>query len=128
MCFKQIFSSAEKPYIEEVLSRLKISKFFIPKILSRANCIILPESIAVKNIYESSTDPNNTLLIDNEVSTFVLQPYNGIYIPSFNGNEKDSELLRLGQFLLKLHESTNLKESLYESGYNLGDMVKNAIA
>ena len=79
--------------------------------------------MAIKNVQVLAKHVEDIILVDNSICSFFANPGNGIYIPSFNGNEKDNELLRLGQFLLTLQDRENLSNSLHDAGYDLDDIL-----
>jgi TFIIF-interacting CTD phosphatase-like protein len=107
-----------------VIKALNIGKFLNPIVFSRESCTILSNGMAIKNIQVLGRHVEDIILIDNSICSFFLYPRNGIYVPSFNGNEKDIELLRLGQFLLTLQDSVNLSNSLHDAGYYLDEILE----
>jgi TFIIF-interacting CTD phosphatase-like protein len=107
-----------------VLKALNIQKYCSSLIFSREDCLVLPNNLSLKNIELLGRYAEDVLLIDNSICSFCLQPASGIYISSFYGDEKDSELLKLGQFLVSIQDSENLAASLRKAGYDLYDTLK----
>ena len=108
-----------------VVQALGISKFVSERVFCREHCGMVSNGMAVKDVHVLAECVEDVVLVDNSICSLVLNPRNGIYVPSFNGNDKDNELLKLGQFLLSIHESSKcLCSSLYSAGYNLEDLLK----
>ena len=109
-----IFTASHSCYANEVLDRLD-PKGIIQHRLYRENCVYTEEGLYVKDLRTINREMKDMILVDNAMYSFGFQLENGIPILPFYHNKDDNELLHLKSFLLKLHESNDVREKLKES-------------
>ena len=94
----------------------------IKRIYSNKFCSRI-DAISIKDLRFVSNDLNSIVIVDNNISSFVRQLSNGIWIKSYYGDEHDIELMGMLRKLLKLKDCANIPEQLskdygYENLYN----------
>lgn len=95
-----VFSTCTKSETDFLISKIDPEKKYITYSLNRENCIVRENSYCLKDlrIFIGRT-LEKTIIIDNNIFAFSGQMENGIYIPSFQGNKDDCELLTVMEFL-----------------------------
>ncbi len=97
-----LFTKATKPYTDEILSNVKIDKYFID-LKYRDECHGIP-----KNLLKYNIDLDNSILIDDKLSN-KYENQNLYHIPRFNSYVKyDLEMFKLFGFIL----CANIKKDL----------------
>lgn len=97
-----MFTASDARYAEALCSCIDPERKYIRRILHRGHCIKKGDSYikdlrALKNVALS-----RVIIVDNSVLSFAAQLENGIYIPPFMGQEQDTELEKVGRFLLHI--------------------------
>ena len=100
-----IFTAGTSEYADPILNIIDKKKIIFDKILYRQHTIIM-DNIFVKDLSKLGRDLSKVIIIDNMPQNFKLQKENGIFIKSFNGdNKKDSTLFDLIPILKKITEN-----------------------
>ena len=81
------------------------------------------DAITLKDLHYVSDDLSSIVMVDNNISSFMRQLSNGIWVKSYLGDEQDAELMGLLRKLLKLKDCASIPEQLskdygYENLYN----------
>ena len=95
-----VFTSSQYSYAEEIIKIIDKNKI-ISKIYSRKDCSFF-DDVFYKDLNKINDDLSHTIIIDNYPECYLLQHFNGLPIPSFTGNPKDNELLKLIPLLERL--------------------------
>jgi len=66
----------------------------------------------IKDLNILGRDLAKTLIIENTLNAFAYQPENGILVKTFEGDEKDDCLQKLGELLLRIKDENDLREAL----------------
>lgn len=98
-----IFTAAEKEYANFILDELDKNNSISYKLYRRHTKY--KNGIFLKDLSKIGRDLNKICIIDNNKSNYSLQPYNGINISSFMGEQNDEELLFLSCQLMKIIDS-----------------------
>ena len=107
-----IFTSSQYSYAEEIIKIIDKNKI-ISKIYSRKDCSFYNE-IFYKDLNKIKKDLSKTIIIDNYPECYLLQHFNGLPIPSFIGDPKDNELLKLLPILEKLSKVKDVRNYIRE--------------
>lgn len=102
----------------------------ISYILNRENCIVRDQGFYIKDIrILNNRSLESVVIIDDNVFSFSSQMENGIYVPSFQGEEGDTTLLDLIPFLSNLIglEDVRPKVSQFSGVYDLLKQYNNMI-
>ena len=84
-------------------SKLDPEGRWIAQVFDRTSCIPRDGMFYIKDLrIFQDRSLANIIMIDNMPFSFVGQLDNGIYIPSYTGDERDNELFPIMQFLLTL--------------------------
>lgn len=100
------------------------SSAYFSHVLTREQCFLVPEhNTYVKDLglLLGGRSLRDILIIDNKVESFSGQLDNGIPIPDYTGDATDAMLFLLRDFLLDLHENSNLVEAMHKSLDGLHD-------
>ena len=102
-----LFTAGTSEYADPILNIIDKKKIFFDKILYRQHTIIM-DNVFVKDLSKLGRDLSKVIIIDNMPQSFKLQKENGIFIKSFNGdNKKDSTLFDLIPILKKIAGNSN---------------------
>ena len=102
-----VFTSGQYSYAEEIIKIIDKQKI-ISKIYSRKDCSFYNQ-IFYKDLNKIKDDFSHIIIIDNYPENYLLQPFNGIPIPSFIGDPNDCELLKLLPILEKLSKVKDVR-------------------
>ena len=98
-----IFTAAEKEYANFVLDEIDKNNSISYKLYRRHTKY--KNGIFLKDLSKIGRDLSKICIIDNNKFNFSLQPFNGINISSFMGEQNDEELLFLSCQLMKIIDS-----------------------
>jgi CTD small phosphatase-like protein 2 len=98
-----IFTAAEENYADLVLNELDKNKIISYKLYRKHTQLL--NGIFFKDLSKLGRDIQKICIIDNNKFNFSLQPFNGINISSFMGEQNDEELLFLSCQLMKIIDS-----------------------
>lgn len=102
-----VFTSSQYSYAEEIIKIID-KKNVISKIYSRKDCSFF-DDIFYKDLNKINEDLSHTIIIDNYPECYLLQHFNGLPIPSFTGNPKDNELMKLIPLLQRLSKVKDVR-------------------
>jgi Dullard-like phosphatase family protein len=102
-----VFTSSQYSYAEEIIKIIDKNKI-ISKIYSRKDCSFF-DDVFYKDLNKINDDLSHTIIIDNYPECYLLQHFNGLPIPSFTGNPKDKELLKLIPLLERLSKVKDVR-------------------
>ena len=102
-----VFTSSQYSYAEEIIKIIDKNKI-ISKIYSRKDCSFF-DDVFYKDLNKINEDLSHTIIIDNYPESYLLQHFNGLPIPSFTGNPKDNELLKLIPLLERLSKVKDVR-------------------
>lgn len=106
-----LFTASTQPYAEAIVQSLDPEGLTINYILHRAHCFETRNGYAIKDLrIIKNRDLKNILIVDNLVHSFGLQISNGIPILEWEGNEHDTELKHLAEYLLEAKDADNLAD------------------
>ena len=119
-----LFSAASPEYTNKIAKKLDPNGKFFTNILNENQCISRGNKYFLKDLrIFKGRDLKDIVIIDNEVFNFSSQIDNGIYVPTFKGEEDDQELLKLLDFLLTL-EGVNDVRPLVKKFSGIGRLRK----
>ena len=97
-CELIIFTSSSQQRADEYINKIEKNKKYFKRRLYRDYCTLIGAAY-VKDISKLGRDLSKTIIIDNDLGCFYLQPENGILIKSFNGEKDDKNLFSLIKIL-----------------------------
>jgi CTD small phosphatase-like protein 2 len=96
-----VFTAAHRTYANEVKKIIDPDNTFIDHLLTRENCTKINDAY-VKDLSTLNRNLANTIIVDDQLHSFIMQTSNGILIPPWEGEADDRELVLLGKFLVDL--------------------------
>ena len=99
-----VFSASSEKYASPIIDIIDTKKVITKKFF-RKDCLHLNNSETfsyIKDLEKIDKNYNDIIIIDDNVSSFVLQKENGIPIKSWRGDQEDIELLKLIPILKNL--------------------------
>ena len=114
-----IFTASSKGYADTIIDYIDPSKTFFKFRLYRDACIPIQKHIYIKDLrIIKNYEPSNIVLMDNSLYSFINQPSNGMLLYSFYWDDKDDQLIRAKNFLIKyICNAKDVREDL-EKWYN----------
>jgi CTD small phosphatase-like protein 2 len=98
-----IYTAAEEGYASTALKLLDPELKYVKRLVTRPHCFPLSNGMLVKDLrIFADRNVEEMLIADNSVLSFPFQLANGIPVSPYCGNEDDTELLRLRQYLEEL--------------------------
>lgn len=102
-----IFTASVREYGNEVIDKLDPNAKCTIR-LFRENCTLFNGHL-VKDLSTLNRDMASTIIIDNNITSFLFQPQNGIHIKSFINDPTDSELIDLIPFLKEMSKLDDVR-------------------
>ena len=107
-----VFTASRMDYANAILSLIDPQKKFIHHVFNRNSCICKRgRFIKCLNIF-SDRCLDNMILVDNSVISFYCNMNHGIHINSFEGDKRDSELLKLRKYIKEIASSENVEKEI----------------
>jgi CTD small phosphatase-like protein 2 len=119
------FTASHSSYADQVMNRIDPDRRFLRYRLSRDACVMhsssssfsglsspRDQSVYVKDLRCLGRDMRHVVIVDNNPASFMFQPYNGIPITSWFGDQDDRELLNLQEFLIQLSRAEDVRPVL----------------
>jgi CTD small phosphatase-like protein 2 len=101
-----VFTASTQAYADAVLDRIDPQKVLIQHRLYRQHCVLHDEhKYLVKDLSRLGRDLKKVVLADNNPECFAYQPHNGLQVPTWTGDVKDTALRDLVPWLQKLARS-----------------------
>ena len=109
-----IFTASSKGYADTIINYIDPSHTIFNFILYRDACIPIQNSIYIKDLrIIRNYEPSNVILLDNSLYSFINQPKNGMLVYSFYWDDKDDQLIRAKNFLIKhIYNAKDVREEL----------------
>lgn len=111
------FTAGLPVYARPVIQHLDPEKRIFQKVWFRDSCSLNyaigaygKDLRTMKQLF----DPNRTILVDNNIFSFVPQPMNGIHVPDFYNNPSDRELPRVLDIVKDLSACRDVRPVLHE--------------
>ena len=109
-----IFTASSKGYADTIIDYIDPSHTIFNFRLYRDACIPIQNSIYIKDLrIIRNYEANNVILLDNSLYSFINQPNNGMLVYSFYWDDKDDQLIKAKNFLIKyLYKAKDVREEL----------------
>ena len=109
-----IFTASSKGYADTIIDYIDPSHTIFNFRLYRDACIPIQNSIYIKDLrIIRNYEANNVILLDNSLYSFINQPKNGMLVYSFYWDDKDDQLIKAKNFLIKyLYKAKDVREEL----------------
>lgn len=104
-----IWSAGHKRYVRAIESILfspdnEVYRNKCVKVLTRKDCNEITKTSVLKDLNSKGFNLENTIIIDDNETTFVNNPNNAIHIPAYNPQLKEEHILYDDKSLLKIME------------------------
>ena len=116
-----VFTAGLEIYGKPVLDVLDPSNTIFKGRFYRNSCYNIGE-LFLKDLRVVRNDLSRIVLVDNNPISFLLQPSNGIPVPSFYSDAHDKTLLALTKVLVNIHELEDVRPRLHQM-FKLGDLL-----
>ena len=120
-----IFTASSKGYADTILNYIDPENKIFKYRLYREACISIQNYVFIKDLrIIRNYEPSNVILIDNSLYSFINQPKNGMIFYSFYWDNKDDQLIKARNFLIKyVYNANDVREELdkwyeYNKSYN----------
>ena len=125
------FTAAMSVYARPVIHSLDPNNDIFRDVWYRESCSIVRfgrQTLYAKDLemLKKEYEPNRTILVDNNLYSFVPQPSNGILVPAFYDNPQDSVLPQVLDIVKQLDKESDVKPVLDEL-FNLRSQIQTAI-
>ena len=120
-CFYEIvlFTAGSESYAEKVKDCIDPDGKMIVKTLGSSSCILTEEGVYVKDLrIFADRNLKNIVIIDDKVTSFAFQLYNGIPVTPFSGEPGDDEFKFLITYLQELYEYEDLRHGNKKNIYD----------
>lgn len=107
-----VFTAGQKCYADSILDSLDPDNKHIDYRLYRDSCIIKNGRYIKDLRIFKNRDLKNVVLVDNSIVSFSGQLSNGIYVPSYFGQQNDNHLKQTIKILKKISTCINVEEEL----------------
>ena len=110
-----IFTASQSYYANEVISLIDPSNELITYRLFQEHCYSTPAGHMLKDLrILRNREISNIVIVDNATYSYSLQLENGVPIIPFFRDKKDRQLDRLGDYLVRLARSQDVRERIKE--------------
>lgn len=118
-----VFTAAVSKYANYIVDHIDNKCEYICAVLTRQSCYITKNNIVIKDLRViTGIDLDNTVIVDNSVTSFALQLDNGIPILTYDFNVFDMELKYLAMYLELLAKFGDIKKNNSEY-FNLKNII-----
>ena len=109
-----IFTASSKGYADTIIDYIDPSRTIFNFRLYREACINIQNSIYIKDLrIIRNYETNNVILLDNSLYSFINQPKNGMLVYSFYWDDKDDQLIKAKNFLIKyIYKAKDVREEM----------------
>jgi len=114
-----IFTASSQGYADTIIDYIDPTGTIFNFRLYRDACIPIQNSIYIKDLrIIRNYEPSNVILLDNSLYSFINQPKNGMLLYSFYWDDKDDQLIKAKNFLIKyIYNSKDVREELDKWNY-----------
>jgi len=109
-----VFTAANESYAKPIIEYLDPKKCCIAYLLHRKQCVMNKNWIVKDLRVIGRRELKNMIIIDNSVICFAENLDNGIYVPTFEGDPNDRELLPIINFLKEIHDVDDVRPYVRE--------------
>jgi carboxy-terminal domain RNA polymerase II polypeptide A small phosphatase len=107
------FTAGMSVYAHPVIKYLDPEQKIFKKVWCRESCSVSGFTKDLKKAMEHHFDPNRTILVDNNILSFIPQPSNGILIPAFYDDPEDDHLSEVLKVVKELQTESDVKPALH---------------
>ena len=131
-CELVVWTAGHPEYANSVIDFIDPDKTIFDVRLFRDQCYISPKGLYIKDLRMINRDLDKVILVDDHVYSFGFQMENGVLMLPFTGEETDTELLTLGEYLAYLMRLPDFRTAnrkhfrfdLFEKENNLENLMK----
>ena len=108
-----IYTASEPIYADRMINYIEYQKKYFSYRIYREQCMKLPNKLLKPlDFLFGSRNITDTIIVDNCVSSFIINIKNGIPIKSYFGRGKDCELLHLAKYLKELSHEKDIAKRI----------------
>lgn len=119
-----VFTASQQVYADTLLDILDPKGTLIKHRLFRDSCLLVDGNY-LKDLNVLGRDMSQMVLVDNSPHAFGYQIDNGIPIESWYDDPKDTELLKLAQFLTRIEEVDDVRP-IVRNHFKTYNLIRNA--
>jgi Dullard-like phosphatase family protein len=125
------FTAGMSVYARPVIKYLDPEQKIFQKVWYRESCTrtqVGRNDLYTKDLesMKQHYDPNRTILVDNNIFSFLPQPSNGILVPDFYDNPEDNVLPQVLKVVKELQTESDVKPALHDM-FNLTGHVEKTV-
>jgi Dullard-like phosphatase family protein len=126
------FTAALPIYAKSVIKHLDPNTTIFKHVWFRDSCTVMLHNdyeFYAKNlskVFANNYEESRTLLVDNNIMSFVPQPHNGALVPDFYGDPADNLLPQLASFLELVEKESDVRPILHAT-YGIENKLKSLI-
>jgi len=109
-----VFTAGKESYAKPIIEYLDPKKCCIAYLLHRKQCVMNKNWVVKDLRVIGKRELKNMIIIDNSVISFAENLDNGIYVPTFEGDPNDRELLPIIDFLKEIHDVDDVRPYVKE--------------
>lgn len=106
-----VFSDGLREVHNRILGKIDPENKYFSFKLYKDHCYMTDQGYFIKDLRVINRPFSSIVLVDNSTCSFGFQLSNGIPIIPFTGDKEDSELLLLGEYLLHLQDSVDVRQT-----------------
>ena len=119
-CEVVVWTSGQSDYSNKIINFIDPDSELFDMRLFRDQCYISPKGLYIKDLRMINRDLDKCIIVDDHAYSFGFQLDNGVLILPFTGEETDTEMLTLGEYLTYLmrfadFRSVNRKHFKYDA-------------
>eukprot|EP00347_Sterkiella_histriomuscorum_P007194 403349905 len=123
------YTSGDYEYAKSALNAIERNETFFQYRLTKDNCIRIQElNYHAKDlrILLSNRDMKDIVIVDNQVTNFMLQIHNGLPIKEFHGDKNDTVLMSLTKYLMSFKDVHDVRDKI-STDFDLASLVEGKI-
>lgn len=105
-----VFSDGLRDIHHKIMNKIDPDNRIFSFKLYREQCFLSEKGVYVKDLRVLNRPHNSTILVDNSTSSFGFQLNNGVPIIPFIGDQQDTELLVLAEYLESLLDKPDIRQ------------------
>ncbi|CDW83768.1 nli interacting factor-like phosphatase family protein [Stylonychia lemnae] len=122
-----VYTSGEAEYAKSCINAIEGNESYFQYRLTKDNCVKIQElGYHAKDLrlLQIDRDLKDMIIVDNQVTNFMLQIHNGIPIKEFQGDKSDQVLKSLTQYLLSFKDIKDVRKKIHKD-FDLISLIEN---
>ena len=131
-CELMVWTAGHPEYANSVIDFIDPDKNIFDVRLFRDQCYISPKGLYIKDLRMINRDLDKVIIVDDHAYSFGFQIDNGVPILPYKGEETDTELLTIGEYIVHLMRLADFrpanrkhfKYEHFEKENNMDNLIK----